>query len=695
MTQLQDPETQVPDATSLVGEFADYTPVEEGFGTPFIDVDEPRTSPVPHRYVHGGFKETRTLFSFYLPTAEQFQGRVLQYLEGGSGGHENLLQPMGADVDIFGALWQYKYAFDEMGAVLIESNQGHGPTDGGRGFENDTYLFGASAESARFAKWLAQRLYGAPVHHCYVFGCSGGGHRSFQCIMRRPDVYDGGVPEVFGVNPGPYWSAMGNAVEVLGKDVLRVQDALEPGGSGDPFEGLSYPQREALRDLLQMGFPRDGSTQMAHMGPEPFTLYNTMEHTPEYFTNFWSKRGFIGHDAPDRLQGRLMQFTTTVKAVHTGAELSSEFMVAMALASAGAQPLAGFGALLDVDEPHKLFMAKLTVRSGKAAGREMYVTRVLDDGVVLPFAQKCPEMFDDVQPGDEIDVDNRDWLAFCHLYQHSVEWNIPGLHTDGRRVPSDYERFAVDGNPVHIQSPAADYPLDLVDPWPGKMIYIGAVLDICIWPTIVGSFDEYVRSVMGDRIDDHYRLWWVENCTHVRAEMPMMFTPEKDPRVWRTRLVDYEGVGAAALTAVRNWVEEGVAPPASDRYEMTADKHIVFPDDADERGGIQPVVRLRVNGGTRADVKVGQTVTFEGTGQVASGAGTVVKADMDFDSTDTWPFQQDGVDGTSRTVSVDATHSYDRPGTYFPVLRVVTSEGTADGAERVRNLARVRVVVTD
>jgi hypothetical protein len=35
-----------------------------GFGAPFVDVDEWRDEPRRHRYVHGGFEGTHTLFSF-------------------------------------------------------------------------------------------------------------------------------------------------------------------------------------------------------------------------------------------------------------------------------------------------------------------------------------------------------------------------------------------------------------------------------------------------------------------------------------------------------------------------------------------------------------------------------------------------------------------------------------------------------
>src|SRR3972149_3021439 len=137
-----------------------------------------RDSPRRHRYVHGGFGDTHTLFSIYLPPKESFGGRVLKHLEGGSGGHDFLITN---DIGMWMS-WMFDFAYDEFGAILMESNQGH-YHDEGLGFHNDVVLFGASAESTRFAKWLAPQLYGKPVHHAYVFGASGGGDRFFQCLL--------------------------------------------------------------------------------------------------------------------------------------------------------------------------------------------------------------------------------------------------------------------------------------------------------------------------------------------------------------------------------------------------------------------------------------------------------------------------------------------------------------------------------
>ena len=190
---------------------------------------------------------THTRASFYFPPPELYRGRFFQYLEGGSGGHEQLLptQP-----------WTFRLAFEDLGGYLVESNQGHFPNEG-MGFANDWELFGASAASAIFAKQLAAEMYGAEPHHGYVWGGSGGGSRSIYCLENRPDVYDGASPHVIWSSPlGSSWSPIG--YWWLHRKLDDIIDAVEPGGSGDPFATLSHDEREALAALYRYGFPRGG-----------------------------------------------------------------------------------------------------------------------------------------------------------------------------------------------------------------------------------------------------------------------------------------------------------------------------------------------------------------------------------------------------------------------------------------------------
>ena len=124
------------------------------FGAAWTDVDEWRDTPVRHRYVHGGFAGTDTRFSFYFPPPDQWQGRLLQTLEGGNGGHEHTAQ---SGVGTMGGI-----AFAAAsGAYLVESNQGHIGSDLSIMFSEPTvHAYRASAQSARYSHELAAEMYG-------------------------------------------------------------------------------------------------------------------------------------------------------------------------------------------------------------------------------------------------------------------------------------------------------------------------------------------------------------------------------------------------------------------------------------------------------------------------------------------------------------------------------------------------------
>ncbi|MDT5019440.1 MAG: hypothetical protein QOD39_5600, partial [Mycobacterium sp.] len=99
---------------------AGYVSTDGFFGTPYVDVDEERSEPIPHRYVHGGFEDTATRWAFCFPTDGQYRGRILQPLEGAHGGHENAF---GNDLTA-GFLGGLRMCA-RLGGCMVESNQGH------------------------------------------------------------------------------------------------------------------------------------------------------------------------------------------------------------------------------------------------------------------------------------------------------------------------------------------------------------------------------------------------------------------------------------------------------------------------------------------------------------------------------------------------------------------------------------------
>src|SRR3546814_15922564 len=75
---------------------------------------------------------------------------------------------------------------------------------------------------------------------------------------------------------------------------------MQPGGSGDPFSSLSLHEREELSNLYRLGFPRGDEFMIS----QPFGqiwLWTSIadmliEEDADYFSAFWSKPGYLGHD---------------------------------------------------------------------------------------------------------------------------------------------------------------------------------------------------------------------------------------------------------------------------------------------------------------------------------------------------------------------------------------------------------------
>ena len=80
------------------------------FNAPFVDVDEQRTNPVPHRYIHGGFTGTDARFSFYFPAADRYEGRFFQPT------HQLFFSEDAQDPAVTFTI--------ESGAYLVQSNMG-------------------------------------------------------------------------------------------------------------------------------------------------------------------------------------------------------------------------------------------------------------------------------------------------------------------------------------------------------------------------------------------------------------------------------------------------------------------------------------------------------------------------------------------------------------------------------------------
>lgn len=655
--------------------------MDDYFGPAYVDVDEWRDEPLAHRYVHGGFERTDTRFSFYFPPIEEYRGRFLHVVEGGTGGNESTVAGQLAP----GTGLALPFA---LGAYLVESNQGHLGADpesylrlmaeGGQSILN----YRASVASALHARELAAEMYGAVPRHGYVYGGSGGGQRGTMIFEQASDLYDGAVPFVTGhIRTLNYFSAIAHAARLLRPALGTIVDAMQPGGSGNPFDGLTTDQRDVLAMLYRLGFPRGAEAHIEYAGPLwALCLDVIQDGDPSYYDDFWSLPGYAGGDSTDGLGGARIRRTATVQKRVTAGELAARehgnWMLAWSLSAMPPEAIVGFS--LDHDEASALEMADVTVVSGGSAGASVVASTVIDE-VIVPSR---PDLVTALDAGDEVLVDNRRFLAFSFLYRHQNEPYV------------EFDQFRVDGVPIYPVRP--QLPVSTTDPgftgrFAGKMIMIMNVLDRGCWPNVGYLYESLVRDQLGDSTDGRFRLWWTEHADHI----PSSALPAVGAPVPSTCLIDYGGIVEQAVRDVVAWVEEGVDPAGSTGYAVSRDVRLSLAETAGARRGIQPVVDLTADGAVGATAAPGDTVSFVVDIEVPPGAGSIVAVEWDFDGSGTWPVTEP-MDGAATTLRVAASHVYDARGTYFPAVRVTSHALGNPGAAlgRVTNLGRARVVVS-
>jgi hypothetical protein len=658
------------------------------FVTPFVDVDEWRDEPARHRYVHGGFEGTETRFSMYFPPEERYEGRFFQPLMPISGTEHAapfvLGGMMGGSIDFAVA----------SGAYLVESNLGRTVMFPG----DDPPLVGyrASAAVARYSRELAGEMYGDHRPYGYVYGGSGGAFKTFGCIESTTDVWDGAVPFVHGspMSLPNLFTVQAHAMRVLRGKFPVIVDALEPGGSGDMYAGLTVEQREALAEVTRMGFPPGAwfdveRVAAGYTGVFASLIDNVIRWDPDYFEDFWAVPGYLGANPTESLLAARVQHKTTISQVVRASE-AAELGLPMAMSAMFGDSETDMPAALRLESlpEGNVQGAGLTFTSGAASGHVLYIGSVIGDLVMTGFGEDHFEALRSIEAGDEVVLDNAVYLAAQTYHRHQVP---------GPEYPT-WDQFRVGGEPLYPQRPAL---MGSKFAWgaagsvqtgrfAGKMIVVESLMDEAACPWQADWYRTLVQASLGDRLDDHYRLWFVEHAMHTAP----MVSPD-DPRPVRTtRVVSYAGVLQQALRDLSAWVEQGLAPPPSTEYEVV-DGQVHVPVTATTRKGIQPVVTVEANGGARAEVAVGDAVAFAADIAVPPGAGLVVAAEWDFEGSGEFPDVAGDLEVPPARLRLTTSHAFAEPGTYFPALRV-TSQRQGDPATpfaRVQNLGRVRVVV--
>ena len=635
------------------------------FDDPYVDLDEWRAAPVPHRYVHGGFEGTNTRFSIYLPPAESYRGRFFQHITPVPDS-ENLAQQARGEADKIG----FSIA---SGGYFLETNGGG--VWGGYGSDDPTIAgYRANAACAQYSRVIAAEMYGGDRPYGYVYGGSGGGFRTIGCMENTVGVWDGAVPYVIGspmAIPNMFTVRM-HAQRILRDRLDAIVDAVEPGGSGDPYVGLSDEERDALLEITRMGFPVRSWFGHRTMGMHAFPmLYGGMRLAdPTYFEDFWTEPGYLGYEPPASLKRDRVMFSGTVVAALSPDEAQAEGLaggrrtgqlrggVDTAWRDADDPLPLPFAFRLSVASPVNIGGADLVMRSGKAEGIRVGLLSVRGDLAVLWPGAAEPVL--GIEPGDAVEVDNSGFLAAQTYHRHQVP------ETDDFPVWDQFRN--PDGTPRYPQRPLILGPLFAGaaagtvqnGKFEGKMIVVESLLDREALAWQADWYRGKVREHLGDGLDDHFRLWFTDNALHSDDQV------QEHP----THAVGYLGVLHQALRDLSRWVEDGIEPPASTGYEVV-DGQVVVPPGAAARRGIQPVVSLNVDGGARADVEVGREVILRATAAVPPGTGSIVAMEWDFEGSGLFAVG-DSVT-PAETIEVERRWSPAEPGTYFPVVRVVVT----------------------
>jgi hypothetical protein len=633
--------------------------VDPVYNDAVIDVDEERSEPVPHRYVHGHFKGTEGRFSFYFPPKEKYEGRFFHNTYPLADTSDIAPFPIAFDV----ATGDLAFTLDS-GAYYVQTN--NGSVFSRSADDPAAAAYKVNAAAAKFSRIVAARIYGDHRPFGYLYGGSGGAYQTIGGAEHTEGVWDGFMPYVLGCNAATpcNWTPRMQALRVLRRrnKFPDVMDAIDPGGSGDIYAGLDEEERSALLEATRMGFPPRGWYAHETQGSGYFAdIQGAIPGLdPTYMDDFWTKPGYLGSDPAASIHAERFNFATTVKRVIDGPIVQFE------LATLPGQPVAD---------------AHVVLTEGPHAGRSFVIAHA-DGSTVTPANLSDADILASIKPGDPVRIDNSWPLAMQTLHRHQMPpdpaeygWN---QFRDAAGKPLYPQRERLIG---HVFAISAIGTL-LTGRIRGKTLLVQALMDIDAFPWYADWYRTLVKSEIGSRFDSDFALWFIDHAQHDNPHTAIA----------RAHAVPLGPALQYGLRELARWVEQGIKP-ADTAYRVN-DGQVEIPETAAERGGVQPVVDLKANGGASAEVAVGEAVSFEGVIEVPSRAGKVVAADWDFEGTGDYPVASDIGEPAGR-VALTASHAFARPGTYFAILRG-TSQRESNVATphcRIENIARVRVIV--
>ncbi|TGD74892.1 hypothetical protein E4634_06780 [Mangrovimicrobium sediminis] len=635
---------------------------DERLGQVTTTPPELRSEPREHYYIEGEFTGTDARFSLHCPLEGAYQGRLFQ----------NTHPLLGSLLSI--PPESVPFALDS-GACFLWTNQGGednatSPEDTQEpGFEPSYGGYRVNAAAMLAAKQVARDLYGDHEPRAYLYGGSGGAYQTVCSAEHTEGIWDGFVPFVMGT---PHAIPNLFTVRIHALRILRlrdkfpqIMDAIDPGGTGDPYATLNQQEAEALREVTLMGFPPRGWWNHPTLNGGPLALIAGYVpiYDPTYTEDYFSQPGYLGFDDP----------YGSVAAARIQDPVGAREVVAVQSGTL----------VLDTLPEGDLVGSELFVDTGAEAGKQ---------GTIFSSSPGSTAVFvlgidaGRVSPGDQVRIDNSANLALQTFHRHQVP--------DSEAFVGWNQFRGSDGKPIYPQREVLTGPQGALNgagcitsgEFAAPVILVQNLMDIDAFPWQADWYYDTVREVQGDTHVQRFRLWYIDHAQHN--------SPAPANTAAFARTISYQSVLQHALLDLARWVESGEPPAGTSRYQVV-DSQVEVPAEAAQRRGIQPVVDFQVNGGERAEVSVGEEVVFDLFVESPPESGTLVQLEWDFLGVGDFPYSAT-LDGTQTRATRQRSHIYTEPGTYFAVARATQQrDGEPDNPHaRVQNLGRVRVVVS-
>jgi hypothetical protein len=195
-----------------------------------------------------------------------------------------------------------------------------------------------------------------------------------------------------------------------------------------------------------------------------------------------------------------------------------------------------------------------------------------------------------------------------------------------------------------------------------------------------------VKAIGPARADDMVRIYYNDNADHAD-----LFEIKGEDNGFT---VGFGGIWLQALIDLTNWAEKGVPPFSSTRYSIDEHNQVSLLPNPVERGGIQPVVTLMVNGTDHASVGVNQVVTLTGKIEAPPNTGKVVQYDWYLGGSPVTYETPTVIPAPQSLVKITRVVTFPKPGVYEVTLRATAQRnGVSEFWTNMQNLARVQVLV--